>query len=382
VKTEQIKLFNVELTGDQVSIVSNLLGSQDVTAGLDKISQFEVEFANSIGVDRAVAVSSGTAAIHLALILSNVLADDVVLCSTFTFAASAFPIKFLNANPIFIDSNENTWNVDPSFIKEAIDLSQKKFSKIPKAIIVADCYGQACPIESILEICRPYGIKVIQDCAESLGSLYKTKDSLWVSVGVLADYSAYSFNTNKIVTCFGGGVLVARHPSNLDRAISLATQSKTPAFHYEHREIGFNYRMSPILAAIGCSQLNNLNSRVKIKRKIFSEYVKGLSDIPHIRFMPEPNWSRSNRWLSCLLFESFSSDIEIIKVIEKLAFAGIESRRTWKPLHSQIAFTGSEIVGAGVSDRLFVKGLCLPSTTTLDASDQAKIIQALRSHFG
>ena len=318
------------------------------------VDAFERELATQCAVSGATALASGTAAIHLALLLAGVGPGDEVMCSSFTFVASVNPVRYVGATPVFVDSDE-TWVIDPDLLAEDL-FSRAQSGHLPKAIITVDLYGQCADYERIERICAEYGVLLIEDAAEALGSWAFDRPA-----GSFGDYGVLSFNGNKIITTSGGGALLCNDSATLTRARFFATQARDPAPHYEHSEIGFNYRMSNICAAIGRGQLQSLDERVAARRGNFEAYVAGLGDLPGLVFMPEAPYGRSNRWLTTLTIDpaAFGASREDVRLA--LQEQDIESRPVWKPMHLQPLYRQAAMVGGGVSDRIFANGLCLPS---------------------
>ena len=339
------------------------------------VDAFEQEFCQITGASHAAAVSSGTAALHLALQLVGVTRGDEVFCSTLTFAATANPITYLGAKPVFIDSDRISWNMNPDLLQEALQ-KRAYFGKLPKAVIVVHLYGQSADIEPILELCDQYNIPLIEDAAEALGSTYKC-----LSPGTFGRLGIYSFNGNKIITTSGGGMLVSAEDKLIAKAKFLATQSRDPAPHYQHSEIGYNYRLSNVLAGIGRGQLQVLNDRVAARRRNFEIYQSALGNIPGIEFMPEANFGHSTRWLTALTItpEAFGADREYIRI--QLAKQQIEARPVWKPLHLQPVFSECECIGGEVAENLFLHGLCLPSGSNLTEENLARVINAITAIY-
>ncbi len=339
------------------------------------IDAFEQEFCQAIGSSHAAAVSSGTAAIHLALRLLGVQQDDEVFVSTLTFIASAGPITYLNARPVFIDSETSTWNMNPQLLVDTLQ-HRARIGKLPKAVLLVHIYGQSADIDPILEICNQYEIPIIEDAAEALGATYKNR-----SAGTFGHIGIYSFNGNKIITTSSGGMLVSENPELMAKAKFWATQARDNAPHYQHSEIGYNYRMSNVLAGIGRGQLQVLADRVNARRNNFATYYQELADLPGINFMPESSFGRSTRWLSCLTIdpELFGANREDVRLA--LAEQQIESRPVWKPLHLQPVFRGCAAIGGQVSEVLFQNGLCLPSGSNLSAADIDRVIQVIKSAY-
>jgi pyridoxal phosphate-dependent aminotransferase EpsN len=324
-----------------------------------EVDTFEKKFAEYNKIKYALALSTGTAALHLALKILNISKGDNVFCSNLTFCASVNPIIYENANPIFIDSEKESWNMDPNLLWDALK-KYKKNNKLPKAVIVVHLYGQSANMDDIIECCNNYNVPIIEDSAEALGALYKNK-----KVGSFGCMSIFSFNGNKIMTTSGGGMLTSNNKKYIEYARFLSMQARENKPYYYHKEVGYNYRMSNVLAAIGIGQLESLDAKIKRKREIFDTYKKNLSDIEGLTFMPEPKWSYSNRWLTCILVDpkKFGNTSEKIRL--KLEKNNIESRPLWKPMHTQPVFKKYDIIGGSISEKLFKQGLCLPSGTNL-----------------
>jgi len=329
------------------------------------VNRFEESIKEYTGTKNALALSSATAGLHLALRVLGIGKGDTVLASTFTFIGSVNCILYQGATPIFIDSDES-WNLSPELLKKAI----KELEVKPKALILTHLYGQVAKIDEIVAICKEEGIFLIEDSAESLGASYKGQQS-----GTFGDFGVYSFNGNKILTTSGGGMLVSPNAEWIDRAKFLSTQAKEPFLHYEHKEYGYNYRMSNVLASIGVAQMEVLDKRVNRKREIFEFYQKELSDIDEISFMPEIENSRGNRWLSTITFEK-TDPLNVIKALEEV---NVESRPLWKPMHMQELFSGSTSYLNGKSEILFKQGLCLPSPTNSSNNDLIRVIEVIRT---
>jgi dTDP-4-amino-4,6-dideoxygalactose transaminase len=337
------------------------------------ITAFEEEFCQTVGSTHAAAVVSGTAALHLALRLIGIQPGDEVFCSTLTFIASASPITYLGAKPVFIDSDRTSWNLNPDLL--VAELSRRaKLGTLPKAVLLVHLYGQSADIDPILTACNQYNIPLIEDAAEALGATYKGK-----SPGTFGKIGIYSFNGNKIITTSGGGMLVSDDPEIVAQAKFLATQARDPAPHYEHTTIGYNYRLSNVLAGIGRGQLRVLEDRVEARRRNFQIYQQALGDIPGIEFMPEASFGRSTRWLTCITIdpEKFGCDRENLRLA--LAAQNIESRPVWKPMHLQPVFAHCDRIGGKVAEYLFHHGLCLPSGSNLSDTDLERVILAIRS---
>ena len=335
------------------------------------VDAFEQEFCLAVGSSHATAVSSGTAALHLALKLVGVGAGDEVFCSSLTFSASANPIAYLGAKPVFIDSDRLSWNMNPHLLQAALE-QRAKVGKLPKAVILVHLYGQSADIDPILAACQQYGVPMIEDAAEALGATYKGR-----SPGTFGTVGIFSFNGNKIITTSGGGMLVSEDASITSKAKFLATQARDPAPHYQHSEIGYNYRLSNVLAGIGRGQLLVLSDRVAARRHNCEVYEKALGSLPGVEFMPEAPWGSATRWLTCLTIDpaAFGADREQIRLA--LAAEQIEARPVWKPLHMQPIFKDCDCFGGEVAEDLFDRGLCLPSGSNLSDEDLDCVISAI-----
>ena len=336
------------------------------------INKFEDELSKvSQGFDVAV-LNSGTAAIHLALILLGVKNDDCVICSSFTFSASVNPIIYLGASPIFIDSEKDTWNMDPFLLEQAI-VNQININKKPKAIILVHLYGYPSKIEEIIIISKKYDIPLIEDAAEGLGSKYKNQP-----LGTFGDIGIFSFNGNKIITTSSGGAILSKNKEFIKKAKFLATQAREDQPHYEHKEIGYNYRMSNVCAAIGLGQLEVLETRVVKRRYIHDFYKKKLSNIESIKFLNDIDGFYSNRWLTTIVLEK-SSKINTEKIRLELQKNNIESRPLWKPMHLQPVFNTYQALTNGVSEDLFNRGLCLPSGSNMSDQDLNRVVDIIKN---
>lgn len=324
------------------------------------VDEFENEFAAKTGAKSAVALSSGTGAIHLALKAVGVQSEDIVFCQDLTFSASANPIIYQNAKPVFIDSDYETWNMSPSALKEAFE----KYPQV-KAVIVVHLYGFSANIDKIAALCDKYNVPLIEDAAESLGAFYKGKQT-----GIFGEYGIFSFNGNKIITTSGGGMLVSNSKEKTDKIKFWATQSRDKARHYQHSELGFNYRMSNVVAGIGRGQLKVLEQRVAKKKYIFEFYKSELSHLDGIEFMPVNDWNEPNYWLSVILLDGKVKPVDLIEALED---ANIESRPVWKPMHLQPFFAEYDFIGGDVSKKLFENGVCLPSDTKMTDEDLKRV---------
>lgn len=374
---KRIYLSAPHMSGNEQTYIKDAFDTNWIAPLGPNVDGFEKELASYVGVSDSAAVSSGTAAIHLALSLLDVKEGDKVFCSSLTFVASANPIVYLGAEPVFIDSESETWNMSPQALENALhDAAQE--GKLPKAVIVVNLYGQSAKMDEILSVCNKYHVPIVEDAAESLGSTYKGKAS-----GTFGKFGIYSFNGNKIITTSGGGMLVSNDVEALKKARFLATQARDPAPHYQHSEKGYNYRMSNILAGVGRAQLEVLEERVEARRLIFERYYQELAHIPGIQFMPELKNTRSNRWLTTLTIEEKETGISIESLLESLAEENIEARPVWKPLHMQPLFKGiayyphSEI--EDVSKQLFEMGMCLPSGSSMTEEEQMRVINCIKN---
>jgi pyridoxal phosphate-dependent aminotransferase EpsN len=339
------------------------------------LDSFEKKFATTVGSKYAVALSSGTAALHLALRLAGVGPGDEVLCSSLTFIASASPITYVGATPVFIDSEEISWNMDPSIACEIIE-RKAKAGKTPKALILVHLYGQSADITPIKACCDNYGVKLIEDAAEALGATYHGR-----APGSFGIAGIHSFNGNKIITTSGGGMLVTDDETFAQQARYLATQARDSAPHYQHSVIGYNYRLSNISASIGLGQLEGLAQKVAARRGHYQAYKEAFKNISGIVMQPEAPWGESTHWLTCLTLDSQRTKITAEQLRLALEAENIEARPIWKPLHLQPVFKGAEYHGHGVSDRLFGTGLCLPSGSAMTLADLNRVIEVIKRFF-
>jgi len=363
------------MSGRELDYVREAFESNYIAPLGPQVDAFEKEFAEKVGTKYALALSSGTSAIHLSLIDLGVGPGDEVMVSTLTFAASANPVVYQGAKPVFIDSELESWNMDPELLAEALEQKARK-GKLPKAVIVVHLYGQCANMEPIMELCNKYNVPLIEDAAEALGASYKGQ-----LAGTMGHAGIFSFNGNKIITTSGGGMLVSNNKDLIEHARKLASQARDDAPHYEHSEIGYNYRMSNVLAAIGRAQLQVLDYRVDQKRQIFHYYYNELSKLSGINFMPEAGWGKHNRWLTVITIdpEKFGATREEVRVA--LESENIESRPLWKPMHLQPIFKDCEVFNRGVSEELFDKGLCLPSGTAMTTVDQDRVIEIFKKLY-
>ena len=363
---KQILLSTPHIGEQELEFVKEAFDTNWIAPVGPHINAFEQEFCQVVGSKYGAAVSSGTAALHLALRLVGVEPGDEVFCSTLTFIASASPIIYLGAKPVFIDSDRISWNMNPHLLREAL-AKRAQVNKLPKAVILVHLYGQTADLDPIVELCNEYNIPLIEDAAEALGATYKGK-----SPGTFGKIGIFSFNGNKIITTSGGGMLVSEDQQLIEKARFLATQARDTAAHYQHSEIGYNYRLSNILAGIGRGQLRVLQERVDARRRNFQIYQQGLAHLPGIEFMPEADYGTHTRWLTCLTIDRNQVDPATIRL--HLASQNIESRPVWKPLHLQPVFAESEVIGGEVAEDLFHRGLCLPSGSNLSVTDLKQVI--------
>lgn len=365
--------------GDEEKLVAEAFATNWIAPLGPHVDGFERELASYIGVSHAAALSSGTAALHLALRLLGVGPGDDVVCSSLTFSASANPIAYERARPVFIDSERSTWNIDPALLAQYLDDAAKK-NKLPKAVVVVDLYGQSADWAPIVAACDKHGVPIVEDAAEALGSSYR-HDGVEKKCGRFGKLAIFSFNGNKIITTSGGGMLVSEDKALVDKARFLATQARDPAPHYQHSEVGFNYRLSNVCAAIGRGQLRVLEDRIAARRRVNARYQRAFAELPGLSFLQETH-GRANRWLSCILVDdaAFGASREDVRLA--LAAKEIEARPVWKPMHLQPVFQKGPhealVVGGAVSEDLFARGLCLPSGSNLTDSELDEIIDIVR----
>ncbi len=350
---------------NELKYIQEVFQSNYIAPVGEYLDRFEQNIKDYTGVTNALAVVSGTAAIHLALRVLGIGSGDDVLASSFTFIGSVSAILYQNANPVFIDSDTASWNLSPKLLNKYLCTCKKK----PKALIVTHLYGMSADIEKIAEICRLHGVYLIEDAAESLGATFNNKQT-----GTFGDFGIYSFNGNKILTTSGGGILVSQNKAWIEKAKFYATTAKEPCTHYEHKEYGYNYRMSNVLAAIGVAQMEVLDKRVSQKQQIFSWYQECLGDVKEIKFMPELQNSRGNRWLTTVAFDK----TPYMKILQALEAVNVESRPLWKPMHLQPLFQECTKVVDDTSERLFSQGLCLPSSVTMTKKDVQSICNIMK----
>ena len=362
------------MSGREMIHVADAFASNWIAPLGPHVDAFERELAAYAGVRAAAAVSSGTAALHLAMRLLDVGPGDRVFCSTLTFVASANPILYQGAEPVFIDSEPETWNMSPRALRRALESAAHERA-LPKAAVVVNLYGQSANMEEICALCGRYGVPVIEDAAESLGATYQGRAS-----GTFGRFGIYSFNGNKIITTSGGGMLVSDDAEAIRRARQLASQARDPAPHYQHSEAGFNYRLSNLLAGVGRAQLEVLDDRVNRRRAIFDTYREHLEHVPGIRFMPESPDGRSSRWLTAMTVDPSAAGVTVSELLDRLAEENIEARPVWKPLHLQPLFAGCRYYphAESVSEQLFRIGICLPSGSAMTREEQMRVIACVQ----
>lgn len=377
---QRILLSPPHMSGREQKYIQDAFSSNWIAPLGPNVDAFENEICQYVRADGAVAVSSGTAAIHLALSLLGVEKGDIVYCPTLTFIASANPIIYQGAKPVFIDSEPDTWNISPIALGKALKAAANK-GKLPKAIIVVNLYGHCAKMEEILALCEEYGIPMIEDAAESLGSTYKNK-----AAGTFGKFGVFSFNGNKIITTSGGGALISNDLEAIKKARFLATQSRDPAPFYQHSEIGYNYRLSNVLAGIGRGQLEVIEERVDMRRYIYQVYERELSSIRGFNFLNELENTRSNRWLTTVTIDENETEASAKTILETLAKNNIEGRHVWKPLHLQPLFNECDFYthneNVCISEQLFQSGICLPSGTNMDINDQRRVINCIKAVVG
>ncbi|MGE0330136.1 MAG: aminotransferase class I/II-fold pyridoxal phosphate-dependent enzyme [Ramlibacter sp.] len=374
--SQRVWLSSPHLGEEETAFVEDAFRTNWIAPLGPHVDGFESELARHVGVGHAAAVSSGTAAIHLALLLLGVKPGDTVFCSSLTFVGSCNPIQYCNAQPVFIDSEPQTWNMSPAALERALEWALRE-NRLPRCVIIVNLYGQSADMDALLPLCERYGVAVLEDAAESLGARYKGRAS-----GSMGRLGVYSFNGNKIITTSGGGMLVGDDDQLIARARKLSTQAREPAAHYEHVETGFNYRMSNVLAGIGRGQLRVLEQRVEQRRWVFEVYREALADFPQIRWMPEPDGYRSTRWLTCFTLDGPRAHERSRLIMRGLERHSIEARPVWKPMHLQPLYQGAAYFAHGdghdVCASLFESGICLPSGSNLTDAQLRHVLDHLR----
>ncbi len=369
----RIYLSPPDVGDDERALLLDAFDSRWIAPMGPHVDAFEEEFVDFAGVRHAVALSSGTAALHLALLVAGVQPGDDVLVSTLTFVASANAVFHAGARPCFIDSDPATWNMDPGLLAEELE-ARSRAARLPKAVVVVDLYGQCADYTPILNACRQYEVTVVEDAAEAIGATYRG-----CPAGTLGDIGVFSFNGNKIITTSGGGMLVTDRDDWAGRARHLATQARQPALHYEHAEVGFNYRLSNLLAAVGRAQLRGLEKKVQRRRAIFDWYRSALGAVPGINFMPEAQYGQATRWLTVVLLDAHLFGATPAEVVARLGSHDIEARPAWKPMHRQPAFADLPVRGGAVAEGIFDSGLCLPSGSSMADSDLDRVATVIAS---
>jgi pyridoxal phosphate-dependent aminotransferase EpsN len=357
--------------GDEEALVREAFASNQLSSVGSQLDAFEHEMSSLVGLP-SVALSSGTAAIHLGLRLLGVGPGDEVVAPTLTFVATVNPIHYLGAKPILVDSERASWNLDPELLTGLLKKRAAR-NRLPRAVVVVHLYGRSADLDPILDVCERYEVPVLEDAAQAMGATYKGKH-----VGSRGAVSAFSFNGNKIITTTGGGMLMAKKQDLVDRARFWSTQARDPGIAYEHSELGYNYRLSNVLAAIGRGQLRVLGERLQQRRAIFVRYREAFADLPGIEPMPEPSWGVHTNWLSCFLIHQTQFGASPDEVLDALAAQNIEARPVWKPMHLQPLWLGVERVGGAVAEELFAMGICLPSSTSISLSEQERVITIIR----
>lgn len=373
---DRIFLSPPHMGGREEKYVAEAFASNWIAPFGKNLDIFEEQLSQRMQVKNAVAVSSGTAALHLALMALGVEKGDVVMCQSLTFAATAFCVNYVGASPVFIDSEMDTWNMDPVLLRKAMH-DQVAAGKTVGAIIVVHLYGMPAKMNEIMQIAAEYGVPVIEDAAEAMGSTYHGKQC-----GAIGDIGILSFNGNKIITTSGGGALLSNNAVYAERARYYANQTREPKLHYEHKEVGYNYRMSNVIAGIGRGQMEVLDERIELRRSNFIYYLQRLSRLPGISFCHEMEGSISNRWLSAILIDEEAADgIRSIDIIEMLNEKNIETRPVWMPMHMQPVYANEIAYTNGVSQKLFETGICLPSGSILKLNELKRITRMIESVF-
>lgn len=361
------------MCGEEIQFVNKAFTSNWIAPAGPDIEAFEKEICEYTGAEYSVALASGTSAIHLALKIVGVKPGDDVYCSSFTFAGSAFPSTYLHATPVFIDSEANSWNMDPELLRNALrERTSKGFH--PGAVIIVHLYGQSANITAIKNVCDEFGTTLIEDAAESLGAFFENSHT-----GIIGDFGIFSFNGNKIITTSGGGMLIGHSKSQIDQARFLSTQARDPFPYYQHSTVGYNYRMSNICAAIGRGQLAVIEERVAKRRVVYDRYKQAFTGIDGVTLIPRDVYGRGNCWLTCILIDPVEIKTTHEEIRLKLEKENIESRPLWKPMHLQPVFSSVPAFTNGISESLFKTGLCLPSGTAMSFEDQDRVIQIVKS---
>ena len=369
----RIYLSPPHMSEQDFQLISDAFRSNWIAPLGPHVEAFETEFAEKLGIKHAVALSSGTAALHLALLAVGVQPGDEVITASLTFVATANAIRYCGAKPVFLDSETSSWNLDPNLLEQQLRTAAD-VGQLPAAVLAVDVFGQCADYAAIGRICKEYGVPLVEDAAESLGATYQGKPA-----GTHADIACFSFNGNKIITTSGGGMLATEDSAWAERVRFLATQARLPGSYYEHEDVGFNYRLSNLLAAVGRGQLQTLDEKVEQRRANFREYEEELGSLPGVTMMPEPADCRSTRWLTCVLIDhqQFGCNPEEVRLA--LEAENIEARRIWKPMHMQPVNADCRKVGGTVSKAIFHNGLCLPSGSSLTAEEQQRVVDTFKA---
>ena len=365
--TARLFLSPPHMSGEEQPLVAEAFASNYVAPAGDMLNAFEAAFSAYTGIPQCVALASGTAATHLAVKLLGIEPGDEVWAATLTFIASIGPAVHEGAVPVFLDCDPETWTLDPLLLEEAL-AKAARVGRLPKAVIPTDIYGQSCDLDRIVALCDVHGVPVIADSAEAMGTRYRSRHA-----GDGARVAIYSFNGNKIITASNGGMLASHDRALVDRARYLATQARESVSHYEHKAVGFNYRLSNICAAIGVGQMRVLEARVERRRAIFARYQHNLSPLAGVSFMPEAPYGRSSRWLTVMLVDPAIAPATAESVRLALERANIESRPVWKPMHMQPVFAGARVIGGATAEEFFERGLCLPSGSAMSDGDVDRV---------
>jgi pyridoxal phosphate-dependent aminotransferase EpsN len=368
---KRIYLSVPHMGGDEETFVRDAFASNQLSSVGSQLDAFEYEMSNLVGLP-SVALSSGTAALHLGLRLLGVTPGDEVVTPTLTFVASVNPIRYLGGKPIFIDSERASWNLDPELLSGFLKKRAAR-NRLPRAVVVVHLYGRSADLDPIFDICDRYEVPVLEDAAQAVGAIYKGKH-----VGSRGAVSAFSFNGNKIITTTGGGMLMAQRQDFVDKARFWSTQARDPGIAYEHSELGYNYRLSNVLAAIGRGQLRVLGERLQQRRAVFVRYRDAFADLPGIEPMPEPPWGVHTSWLSCFLIDQAQFGASRDNVLDALAAQDIEARPVWKPMHMQPLWVGAERLGGSIAEELFEMGICLPSSSSMTLAEQERVMAIIR----
>lgn len=372
--TPRIHLSVPHMSGREQAFIDEAFRTNWLSTVGPHLEAFEREMRARLGGDRhCLAVGSGTAALHLVLRAIGVGPGDRVAVSTLTFAGSIFPILYLGAQPVFLDSEDASWNLDPALVDEYLRDAARR-NELPKALVVVHLYGQHADLDPIAESCAAHGVTLVEDAAESLGATYRGRET-----ATTAPFAILSFNGNKIITTTGGGMVVARDPDALARMRKWANQSREPAVEYVHAEVGYNYRLSNVLAGIGRGQLQVLDERVQARRAVAARYADAFRDLPGLALQPEVSWGLHTRWLSVITLDPAECAVTPHELMAELDAVNIEARPVWRPMHTQPMFAGAPRVGGDVAERLYARGLCLPSSSSLLPDDQDRVIAVVRA---